>query len=95
MAEPQTVNGGLIVPNTGDLVGTWGSAALNPDFVAVDGFLCWRSDDQRIVNACNSNVSRWIYPDARRWPDAGAECCYQIYRSIDRQRCWLRSRFLG
>ncbi len=40
MAEPQTVNGGLIVPNTGDLVGTWGSAALNPDFVAVDGFLC-------------------------------------------------------
>ncbi len=40
MAEPQTVNGGLIVPNTGDLVGTWGSAALNPDFVAIDGFLC-------------------------------------------------------
>ncbi len=39
MAEPQTVNAGLIVPNTGDLVGTWGSAALNPDFVAVDGYL--------------------------------------------------------
>ena len=39
MAEPQTLNSGLIVPNTGDLVGTWGSAAVNPDFVAIDGFL--------------------------------------------------------
>jgi Phage Tail Collar Domain len=39
MAEPQTVNCGLIVANTGDLVGTWGSAALNPDFVALDGYL--------------------------------------------------------
>lgn len=34
---PNTVNTGLIVPNTGDLVDTWGSAALNPDFVAIDG----------------------------------------------------------
>lgn len=40
MAEPQTVNAGLIVPNTGDLVDTWGNLALNPDFVAVDGYLC-------------------------------------------------------
>lgn len=39
MAEPQTVNCGIIVPNTGDLVGTWGSAAVNPDFVAIDGYL--------------------------------------------------------
>jgi hypothetical protein len=38
MAEPSTVNVGLVVPNTGDLVGTWGSAALNPDFVALDGY---------------------------------------------------------
>ena len=38
MTEPTTVNVGIIVPNTGDLVGTWGSAALNPDFVAIDGF---------------------------------------------------------
>lgn len=38
MAEPTTVNVGLIVPSTGDLVGTWGSAALNPDFVALDGY---------------------------------------------------------
>lgn len=36
---PNTVNTGLIVPNTGDLVDTWGSAALNPDFVAIDGML--------------------------------------------------------
>lgn len=39
MAEPQTVNCGIIVPNTGDLPGTWGSAAVNPDFVAIDGYL--------------------------------------------------------
>lgn len=39
MAEPSTVNGGLIIPNTGDLPGTWASAALNPDFVALDGQL--------------------------------------------------------
>lgn len=38
MAEPQTVNTGLIIPNTGDLPGTWGSNALNPDFVALDGY---------------------------------------------------------
>lgn len=38
MAEPTTVNTGLIIPNTGDLPGTWGSAALNPDFVAIDGY---------------------------------------------------------
>lgn len=53
MAEPQTVNGGLIVPNTGDLVGTWGSAALNPDFVAVDGFLC----GVQTVSLSNINVT--------------------------------------
>lgn len=40
MTEPMTVNAGLVVPNTGDLVDTWGNLALNPDFVAVDGFLC-------------------------------------------------------
>lgn len=37
MPEPTTVNRALIIPNTGDLPGTWGSAALNPDFVAIDG----------------------------------------------------------
>ena len=39
MADPQTVNVGLIVPLTGADVDTWGSAALNPDFVAIDGML--------------------------------------------------------
>lgn len=39
MTEPVTVNGGLIIPNTGDLPGTWSSNALNPDFVALDGAL--------------------------------------------------------
>jgi hypothetical protein len=39
VAEPSTVNCGLVVPNTGDLVGTWGSSALNPDYVAIDGYL--------------------------------------------------------
>ncbi len=39
MTEPNTVNKGLIIPNTGDLPGTWASAALNPDYVAIDGML--------------------------------------------------------
>jgi microcystin-dependent protein len=39
MAEPSTTNKGLIAPNTGDLVGTWGSAAVNPNWVALDGML--------------------------------------------------------
>ena len=34
---PTTLNGGLIIPNTGDLPGTWGSNALNPNFVSIDG----------------------------------------------------------
>ncbi len=39
MTEPTTPLKALIVPNTGDLSGTWGSAALNPDFTAIDGML--------------------------------------------------------
>lgn len=39
MTEPQTVNRGLIIPNTGALPGTWGSDAINPDMVALDGML--------------------------------------------------------
>ena len=38
MTEPTTVNVGLIIPNTGDLPGTWSTGALNPDFVAIDGY---------------------------------------------------------
>lgn len=36
---PNTVNVALEVPTTGSLVGTWGSAAVNPDFVAIDGLI--------------------------------------------------------
>src|ERR1700761_2762294 len=36
---PTTVNIALNIPATGDLVGTWGSAAINPDLSAIDGFL--------------------------------------------------------
>ena len=39
MSEPSTVNCGIIVPNVGDLVNHWGDQALNPDFVAIDGYL--------------------------------------------------------
>ena len=39
MTEPVTVNKALIIPNTGDLSGTWGSAAINPDMTAIDGML--------------------------------------------------------
>lgn len=39
MTEPTTPLKALIVPNTGDLSGTWGSAAINPDLTAIDGML--------------------------------------------------------
>ena len=53
MAEPTTVNKALIIPNTGDLVGTWGSAALNPDFTAIDGMF----GGVAIVSLTNANVT--------------------------------------
>lgn len=40
MPGPFTPNAGFIVPNTGDLVDTWGEDAVNPDYVAIDGMLC-------------------------------------------------------
>ncbi len=39
MPEPNTTNIALIVPNTGDLPGAWGTSALNPNFSALDGIL--------------------------------------------------------
>lgn len=39
MVEPLTVNRNFTVANTGDLVAAWGTAALNPNFVAIDGIL--------------------------------------------------------
>lgn len=53
MAEPNTSNIGLIVPNTGDLVGTWGSAAINPDMVAIDGYL----GGVATVSLSNANIT--------------------------------------
>jgi microcystin-dependent protein len=37
MTEPTTPNIGLIVPNTGDLVGSWGTSAVNVNWQVVDG----------------------------------------------------------
>jgi microcystin-dependent protein len=34
---PNTVSKALVIPNTGDFPGLWGSTALNPDFIAIDG----------------------------------------------------------
>lgn len=53
MTEPVTVNRALIVPNTGDLPGTWGSAALNPDLVAIDGIL----GGAATIGLTNANVT--------------------------------------
>ena len=36
MVEPVTTNLFLIVPNTGDLSGAWGTSALNPNFQSID-----------------------------------------------------------
>lgn len=39
MTEPTTNNIGLIIPNTGDLPGAWGTTAVNTNMAAVDGIL--------------------------------------------------------
>lgn len=39
MSEPNEPLKGLIVPNTGDLVGAWGTSALNANFQAIGGML--------------------------------------------------------
>lgn len=39
MVEPTTPLKSFTTPNTGDLTGAWGTAALNPNFVALDGLL--------------------------------------------------------
>lgn len=36
MVEPVTTNRTLIIPNTSDLPGAWGTAALNPNFQSID-----------------------------------------------------------
>jgi len=42
----------LVVPSTGDLVGTWGSTAINPDFSAIDGFF----GGIQTIGVSNTNV---------------------------------------
>lgn len=37
MVEPVTTNKSLIVPNTGDLAGAWGTSAVNPNMQVIDG----------------------------------------------------------
>lgn len=39
MSEPITTQKSLIVPNTGDLVGAWGTSALNPNFQTIDAMM--------------------------------------------------------
>lgn len=39
MPEPTTSAKALIIPNTGDLAGTWGSDAVNPNMVQIDAML--------------------------------------------------------
>lgn len=52
MSEPQTINVGLIVPLTGDLPGTWGSNAINPDMVALDGLF----GGTTVISASNAPI---------------------------------------
>jgi microcystin-dependent protein len=39
MPEPNEPIKGLTIPNTGDLVGAWGTSAMNPNFTAIGGML--------------------------------------------------------
>lgn len=70
MTEPVTVNGGLIIPNTGDLVGTWGSTAVNPDLVALDGAL-W---GVQTISVSSTNVIL-TSPSFTPTPSAGPTQC--------------------
>lgn len=66
MTEPTTSNIGLIIPNTGDLPGTWGSAAINPDMTAIDGMF----GGVATVSLTNTNVTL-TSPSATISPTAG------------------------
>lgn len=50
---PNTGNVGLEVPVTGSLPGTWGSAALNPNFLAIDGLV----SGAQTISVSNANVT--------------------------------------
>jgi microcystin-dependent protein len=53
MTEPSTVNRALVVPLTGDLVASWGTAAVNPNFTAIDGMF----GGSQTVSLTNVNVT--------------------------------------
>lgn len=67
MVEPTTVNKALIIPNTGDLPGTWGSAAINPDMAAIDGML----GGFVTLSLTNSNVTLSVPASFVATPSAG------------------------
>lgn len=62
-----TVNVALIIPGTGDLVGLWGSNALNPDFVALDGFL----GGVQTISAGSSPITLTVPASFTATPGAG------------------------
>ena len=67
MTEPTTVNTGLIVPNTGDLPGTWGANAINPDLSAIDGFI----GGVQVVSVTNSPITLTSPASFTPTPSAG------------------------
>ena len=70
MAEPTTINKALIVPNTGDLPGTWGSAAINPDLSAIDGMLGGARRptilSNQFVKSRTGSTTNWFLGDFKR-----------------------------
>ena len=67
MTVPQTVNGGLFIPGNGDLPGLWGSNAINPDMVAIDGTL-W---GVTTISASNAPIVLTSPAGFTPTPDAG------------------------
>src|SRR5262245_18473679 len=53
---PNTVNTALNTPNTGDLPGAWGTAAVNPNMTVIDGILA----GAQTISLSGSNVSLTI-----------------------------------
>src|ERR1700677_3022203 len=67
MTEPTTLTRALIVPNTGDLPGTWSTGALNPDFVAIDAMF----GGVTTVSLTNANVVLTVPAGFTATPTAG------------------------
>lgn len=67
MVEPVTNNKGIIIPNTGDLSGTWGSAAVNPNMSAIDGMF----GGFTTIGLTNANVTLTVPAGFTAAPSAG------------------------